>query len=141
MLLHHGVTLVLFTGAFVINYVSVGMLVVYALDFNNIWVHQCKSLGGTKLDGLVNFFGVIMWISWLYCRLIAMPIFIFDACVTEFYKVVPSLAGTPIETIDWILATFCAFIFFLSIFWFYLITKIIIRSFRDGDQTDVGEDS
>jgi hypothetical protein len=39
MLLHHGVTLVLFTGAFVINYVSVGMLVVYALDFNNIWVH------------------------------------------------------------------------------------------------------
>jgi len=39
MLLHHGVTFILFTGAYVVNYVSIGMLVVYALDFNNIWVH------------------------------------------------------------------------------------------------------
>jgi hypothetical protein len=39
MLLHHGITFVLFTGAYVINYVSIGMLVVYALDFNNIFVH------------------------------------------------------------------------------------------------------
>ena len=141
MLLHHGVTLVLFTGAFIINYVSIGMLVVYALDFNNIWVHQCKSLGGTKLDWLVNAFGVTMWVSWLYCRLIAMPTFIYEGCFTQFYKIVPSLKGTSIETIDLILATFCFFIFCLSIFWFYLITIIIIRSLKDGDQTDIQDDS
>lgn len=82
-----------------------------------------------------------MWATWLYCRLIAMPIFIYDGCFTQFYKIKPSMVGTPIETIDLILAIFCGFIFVLSIFWFYLITRIIINSFTTGDQEDIMDDS
>jgi len=74
---HHGVTFILFTGAYVVNYVSIGMLVVYALDFNSIWTRQCISLAGTKYDNLVNVLGVVMWLTWLYCRLIAMPVVIY----------------------------------------------------------------
>jgi hypothetical protein len=51
------------------------------------------------------------------------------------------MVGTPIETIDLILAIFCGFIFVLSIFWFYLITRIIINSFTTGDQEDIMDDS
>lgn len=85
MLLHHGATFILFTGAYVINYVSIGMLVVYAIDFNNIFVHICKSLAGTTYENTTNFIGMIMWITWVYCRLIAMPCFIYMGNFVYFY--------------------------------------------------------
>jgi len=78
-----------------------------------------------------------MWLTWLYCRLIAMPVFIYEGLFVYFYDIKPSLKGTPMETINYILATFCAFIFILSIFWFYLITKIIYKSLKDGEIEDI----
>ena len=132
MLLHHIVTFILFTGAYVINHVSIGMLVVYAIDFCNIFVHWAKALAGTRFDdvNLVN--GACMWIFWGYCRLIAYPSFIYTGLFI-LTKDVPHIKDTSIETVNNILFVFCSVIFILSFYWFILITKMIKRALVNGE--------
>ena len=136
MLLHHIVTFVLFTGAYVINHVSIGMLVVYAIDFCNIFGHWAKALSGTRFEkiNLVN--GAFMWVTWGYCRLVAYPAFMYQGIIVESENV-PHIKGTQIETVNTILLIFCFVIFIMSFYWFILITYMIYRAVVHGEQEDI----
>ena len=132
MLLHHSTTFILFTGAYVINHVSIGILVVYTIDFCNIWVHWAKALAGTKFDNVNLINGAMMLIWWFYCRLVAFPSFIYKGVYVLPGKI-SVVKGTPLETVNNILFVFCSVIFVLSIYWFILIVIMIKRAVVDGE--------
>ena len=77
MMLHHGLTLVLYTGSYLINCVEIGVLVVYAHDWADVFVHFAKACEGTHFVYIHIFNGVAIWISWFVSRIITFPLAVF----------------------------------------------------------------
>ena len=73
MILHHAVTVVLYTTSYMMNYIAVGTLVIYSLDQADVFVASSKAFSETPCKKLTYFTGVMMWVSWLYSRLICYP--------------------------------------------------------------------
>ena len=68
MMLHHILTLVLYTGSYMINCVEIGILVVYCHDWADLFGHFAKSVSDTNFKAPKVFLGIFMWLSWLLAR-------------------------------------------------------------------------
>jgi very-long-chain ceramide synthase len=66
MLLHHALTAILYTGSYLMNNISIGMLVVYACDTTDMFVHFAKGLSCSTFKKSCNFFGLGMWMCWFW---------------------------------------------------------------------------
>jgi hypothetical protein len=79
MMLHHGLTVVLMVGSYLINLVEIGVLVIYIHDIADVWGHLGKCFGDTHFTYVKYFNAVSMWGGWLYSRLIAFPLIAYVA--------------------------------------------------------------
>lgn len=93
MVLHHGITVVAFTGAYFMNISSIGMMVVFLTDLCNFWVHNAKALAGTEYEGTCNFFAAGMWFFWIYTRLYCFPLVSYRTFYYLSYKA-PGVSGS-----------------------------------------------
>ena len=93
MVLHHGITVVAFTGAYFMNISSIGIMVVFLTDLCNFWVHNAKALAGTEYEGTCNFFAAGMWFFWIYTRLYCFPLVFIRAFYYLSFKT-PGVAGS-----------------------------------------------
>lgn len=66
MILHHALTIILYTGSYIMNHISIGILVVYSCDTTDFFVHFAKASGGTKFRKSCYLFGLGMWICWFW---------------------------------------------------------------------------
>ena len=64
MILHHALTVVLYTGSYLMNNISIGILVVYSADTADIFVHLAKATAGTTFRLTCYVFGASMWLIW-----------------------------------------------------------------------------
>lgn len=69
MLFHHFITLVLYTGSYLMNFLGWGIMIILPLDFADIFVHFCKAFGDTHFRKTANCFGLLMWLAWFVGRL------------------------------------------------------------------------
>ena len=135
MLLHHTLTFILFSGGYLMNFIPLGMLVILAIDFCNVWTHYAKVFAGTTWKNTCMFCGAMCWGTWFYCRLVCLPLVIYYACFALVEKI-PDIDGSSEATVLHILGVFLSLIMLLSIFWFYLISRMVLKAIREGDQHD-----
>ena len=74
MMLHHGLTVVLMVGSYLINIVEIGVLIIYIHDMADFWGHLGKWSGDVDFKIIKYFLAPPIWFTWLYSRLIVFPI-------------------------------------------------------------------
>lgn len=74
MMLHHVLTVILYTASYQINCVELGILVVYTHDWADMFGHFGKSFSETDFKWIQYFNAVSMWLGWLISRLIMFPL-------------------------------------------------------------------
>lgn len=139
MMLHHGLTVVLITGSYLINIVEIGVLVVYVHDIADLYGHFGKAFSDTHFKYVKYFNAVSMWGAWLYSRIIVFPWMIYRGCLIIPYEkpMAAFFKGSIEEQLQLILVTFLFFLFLLNIWWFYLITYMIIKFAKKGEAEDI----
>ena len=136
MMLHHVVTLVLYSSSYMINQVEIGILVVYCHDWADVFCHFAKFVVETNFEILHPIGGVTTWLSWLVSRLIIFPIVIYNAVVIPYEKV-NVWSGSNEALLSNILGAFCFVLLLLNAWWFYLITYMLYKFIRYGKAEDL----
>jgi len=93
MVLHHGITVVAFAGAYFMNIASIGIMVVFLTDLCNVWVHLAKAFAGSVYENTTNVLAAGMWIFWLYTRLFCFPLVFIRTFYYESFKT-PGVYGS-----------------------------------------------
>lgn len=127
VLLHHVLTIELYVGSYMINELAVGSLIILILDWTGIFVGFSRAFSETKFKKLVFYFGVGMWVTWIYFRIIVYPVIFYEGG----YKL-PRMVPHFNERLDEKFVSDCLFYLncgmqVLNLWWAVLITKIIIR--------------
>ena len=101
MMLHHGCTVMLVAGSYLINAVEIGVIIMYAHDISDVFGHFCKAASDTHFTTLKNFNAASLWFGWLYSRLIVFPwITYYGVLVVPYNKpTAPIYIGSYEETI------------------------------------------
>ena len=73
-MLHHAIVIMLFIGCYLMNFVTCGMVIVYAFDTTDIWVCASRLSSELKFKLGIKVFSILMLISWWYIRIICFPI-------------------------------------------------------------------
>ena len=138
MMLHHGLTVVLMVGSYLINLVEIGVLVIYIHDIADVWGHLGKCFGDTHFTYVKYFNAVSMWLGWLYSRLIAFPLIAYVAItLPNDLPFAEAYVGSKEQWLNQILTTFLFFLFLLNVWWFYLITYMIYTFATKGTSEDI----
>jgi len=138
MMLHHGLTVVLMVGSYLINLVEIGVLIIYIHDFADVWGHLGKCFSDTHFTLIKYFNAVSMWAGLLYSRIIAFPLIAYVAVTLPNSKPFASeYVGSKEQMLYHILTTFLFFLFLLNIWWFYLITYMIYTFATKGTSEDI----
>jgi hypothetical protein len=74
MLLHHILTIELYVGSYMTNHLAIGSLVILTLDWTSICVGFSRGLSETKYKAWTIGFGVGMFLTWIYFRIIVYPV-------------------------------------------------------------------
>ena len=138
MMLHHGLTVVLMVGSYLINHVEGGVLIIYIHDFADIWGHFGKCFADTHFKSIKYFNAVSMWGAWLYSRLIVFPIVAYRmVTIPDGKPFAPEYVGSKEQFLNQILTSFLFCLFLLNIWWFYLITYMIYKFATQGVSEDI----
>ena len=78
MMLHHLLTIELYVGGYMLNSMAVGSLVIISLDWTQIFIGFSRSFSETQYSKLTAFFGIGMWFSWIYFRMLVYPVVIYQ---------------------------------------------------------------
>jgi hypothetical protein len=73
MMLHHILTIELYVGSYMCNYMGIGSLIILCLDWTQISVGLSRGFSETKFFCLTITFGLTMWFTWMYFRLFVFP--------------------------------------------------------------------
>jgi len=134
MMLHHGLTVMLIAGSYLVNSVEIGVIVVYVHDMADMFGHFGKGFSETHFKKVKYFNAVSMWGGWLYSRLIVFPYTVYRGvlCIPYTKPFAPVFIGSDAEMLNNLLTGFLFFLFLLNIWWFYLITIMIWRFATQG---------
>ena len=129
MMLHHGLTVMLIAGSYLVNSVEIGVIVVYVHDMADMFGHFGKGFSETHFKKVKYFNAVSMWGGWLYSRLIVFPYTVYRGvlCIPYTKPFAPVFIGSDAAFLNELLTGFLFFLFLLNIWWFYLITIMIWR--------------
>ena len=75
-------TFLLYYGSFLINTQAIGALVVYVLDWSEVFISLSKTFSETKFKRVLAVSGVLMLVSWWYFRIFAFPIVFYQGLYT-----------------------------------------------------------
>ena len=139
MVLHHTLTIELYVGSYMCNFMGVGSLVILALDWTQIFVGLSRGFTETKFKTATVTFGVGMWVTWIYFRLYVYP----TVNYYGLYSLPREIPGFNmkhdemfvVNSLFWLNSGMMV----LNIWWAYLITKLIIRAAKGKDNDIVNK--
>ena len=77
MLLHHCLTIALYTGSYMVNFLPIGLIIVFCLDIADFWTHISKGFVDLIFKKTLHVIGVFLWCSWVYTRIVCFPIIVY----------------------------------------------------------------
>merc|ERR1719265_767735 len=93
-MLHHGLTLVLYSGSYLINCVEIGILVVYAHDWADLFCQFTKCFTDLHFKKIQYFNGVALWTGWFLSRCYTFPLAIWYGVYVVPYSKVSVWSGS-----------------------------------------------
>ena len=136
MMLHHVLTIELYVGSYITNYMGIGSLIILTLDCTQICIALSRSFSETKFKSLSITFGVGMWLTWMYFRVFIYP-FIYYQGLWTLPRGIPGFFQKLDEKfVSDCLFWLCSGMHVLNIWWAFLITKILLKA-RKGSDSDI----
>jgi len=133
-MLHHVMSLMLLSSAFLSNFLGLGCIALYPIDMGDIFTASASGFGQTKYDILaaINFFTLM--VVWIYTRLIIVTWICYKMWTDH------DMHGDPrLEGLNHIMYYHC-FMFGLlcvmNFIWFYMFTQIAKRYIVAGETED-----
>jgi hypothetical protein len=145
MMLHHGVTIVLLSLSFTVNYVRMGTLILFVHDSADILLELGKLFRYAGWDLPLNVVFVAFFIVWVVTRLIYFPIWIIHSVFVTAPEMIQKdfkwlhVLQRPI--VPRVFLAMLIILLILHVFWTYLLVKIAWKSSRGGNVDDIREDS
>ena len=75
LMFHHILTIFLYVGTYKLNYLAVASLIIYTLDFGDLFISLSRIFIETHYKIFTIIFGVAMFFIFMYCRLVVYPLF------------------------------------------------------------------
>jgi very-long-chain ceramide synthase len=135
MALHHFLTLSLFVGGHMMGDIYSGLLIVYIMDFCDVWVHFAKGLCGTTWKKTTDFFGFAMWIFWFYTRLFCLPFCVYWMLFVYPFEL-PNMSGSYEGNLYYFKGSLLTLLGIMGIWWWYLISIVLFKAIFKGIQED-----
>ncbi|KAF9557254.1 longevity-assurance protein 1 [Agrocybe pediades] len=152
MLIHHPVTLWLVGGSYVCNHTYTGNAVFLSMDIPDAFLSFSQLLNAMQWNTAKVYAFAIFYVIWGYCRHY-LNIIILWSVWTEMPTKIPEFARTwdrkkGLYAPGWMRMQIfvpLALLQILNIYWYYLMTKILIKGFitkkvEDARSDDEGED-
>jgi acyl-CoA-dependent ceramide synthase len=136
MCVHHLITISLYAGGHIMGDIYSGLLIVYIMDFSDIWVHFAKASCDTHWKKMCDFFGVQMWFWWAYTRLFCLPYCIYWMLFIYPYDL-PNMSGSYEGNLYFFKGSLLSMLCIMSLWWFYLISHMLFKAIFSGVQEDV----
>lgn len=137
MLLHHILTIELYVGSYMTNYLAVGSLIILSLDWTQIFIGFSRAFSETKFKKITMFFGFSMWFTWIYFRCVVYPIVFYQGLYALPRQIPNFFKRLDEKFVADCLFGLCSGLHILNIWWGILITKIIIRAATKGSTKDL----
>lgn len=134
MLLHHVLTIELYVGSYIGNYLAVGSLVILTLDWTQICVAFSRGFSETKYKRLTISFGIGMWFTWIIFRIFVYPIVYYNGLFSLPREIAHFKTKIEEKFVVDCLFWLCNGMMVLNIWWAYLITNILIRAGKGEDK-------
>ena len=129
--LHHILSLYLYGGSYLYNFIEAGSVIAFLHDIADITTNIVKTLAETKYKKTTAFVFVYHMFIWFYTRNLQLPILIYQLIT---FKNNDKYFGSPI-----IMPFFCymlSCLFMLHTFWFYLFLKHLLKFVKTGATED-----
>jgi hypothetical protein len=81
--LHHTVAIFLYSGAYLINFLEIGIVLSFLHDLSDIFTRSTQCLAETKYNTLTMFQFIICMIVWFYSRILLLPYFIYQTWMED----------------------------------------------------------
>lgn len=133
MLLHHSITVMLVSLAYLMNYLPMSLLILYSHDISDAFVSYTRFFVDTDFKKLTFLSYMLLMISWFYTRLIVFPFdFIRVSCYTN--PMMHEMYGIGI------LGAMVHVLVILHWYWFILLLKMGFRFIKTKDPVDTQQD-
>lgn len=126
--LHHILSLYLYGGCYLYNFIEVGSVVAFLHDIADITTNIVKALAETKQKNVTAVVFIIHMSIWFYTRNFLLPFFIYTILTNN------KDFGSPIVIPFFCYMLTCMFI--LHSFWFYLFCKHLNKFVNTGATED-----
>jgi len=130
MFVHHVATIGLISYSYLINFVRVGTIIMVLHDPSDIILEAAKCVHYMlgfhhSMQTVCDSLFVVFAITFFVLRLVIFPFVLRSTLIDTYYQFGPY--------IPWYIFNFLLFILLmLHIFWFYLISKMVVRAIRSG---------
>ena len=129
MLLHHSITVLLVSLAYLMNYLPMSLLILFSHDISDAFVSYARFLVDTNSKYLAFFVYLFLIISWFYTRLIIFP---FDLIRVSCYMnpMMHEMYGIGI------LGAMVHVLVLLHLYWFVLLINMGIKFVKTSTPED-----
>jgi hypothetical protein len=133
MNLHHCITLTLFGGMILQNFISLGVVVSYLHSLSDISTAGSRVLSQTvyKKPTLILFMFCI--ISWIFFRNICLPLVCYECWVNSDYPAELAEFYIAPKMLTTLLTVLC----FMHVYWLILFLNILIKGIKTGDNENL----
>ena len=131
MLLHHSMTVFLISLAYLMNYVTTSLLVLFSHDLSDILVYGIRMFVDTNKTKVTFAIYILLVMSWAYTRLFIFP--------TEIIYWATYQANVEIYGL-WVMGAMLHFLLVLHIYWFCLLIKMGVKFIKKGRPQDTQHD-
>ncbi|CAL1605623.1 unnamed protein product [Knipowitschia caucasica] len=140
MFIHHFATLLLITFSYGNNMLRAGALVMCVHDASDIFLEAAKLANYAKYQRLCDILFVLFTLVFFITRLIIFPFWVIHSVLIESWEIVGPYQAW------WLLNSLLLVLQVLHIYWFYLITRIAVKSIFKGrvskdDRSDIESSS
>jgi ceramide synthetase len=114
MMLHHSVTVLLMSFAYICNYVRIGMIVLVLHDFGDIFSYLIKIVVDTSNTSLKVGSYILLLLSWGGSRLILFPMVIIQLATQEPLELIDTTNVVVMHFFSWVI--WCLHVYWYSLF-------------------------
>ena len=139
-MIHHLVTFALLAYSYYVNFTRIGCMIIVLHDINDIFLElakMCRYVNRT--NKLADAFFGLFFLSWVVTRVIIFPLHVIRSTLTEslFYAEIHNVNVEPTYTI---FNSLLLVLLVLHVYWTWLILKILIKAFTEGETKDIREE-
>lgn len=131
MALHHFVTVGLIAFSYMVNFTSIGSMVLFLHDWADIPASFVKCASETRYSSTTALTFLACMFVWFYSRLLVFPYLIY---IGGFALEAPSVGG--MNFLHWFFIGMLCVLLLLHYYWFSMFIKIGKRYLKTGDTTD-----